>query len=80
LLIYQNLLVLNRAAVVRSFISLYRALGGGWQVPVPEIAARTPRLGDEALEAIPVPAPVAPAGAPPIAPPAAPPVAPLRIP
>ncbi len=43
LLASQNLLVVNRTAVVRSFISLYRALGGGWQVPVRQTTQREPQ-------------------------------------
>ena len=56
LLASQNLLVLNRSAVVRSFISLYRALGGGWQVPVREIAEMMP-LPPTQAEVVPLPAP-----------------------
>ncbi len=41
LLASQNLLVINRMEVVRAFISLYRALGGGWQIPVGQIASVT---------------------------------------
>lgn len=57
LLSSQNLLVLNRSAVVRSFISLYRALGGGWQVPVQEIANMAAVAGEGRAEFIPLPAP-----------------------
>jgi outer membrane protein TolC len=56
LLASQNLLVLNRSAVVRSFISLYRALGGGWQVPVREIAEMMP-LPPTQPEVVPLPTP-----------------------
>ena len=56
LLASQNLLVVNRAAVVQSFISLYKALGGGWQVPVHQIANTTsPEKGPP--EFIPLPPP-----------------------
>ena len=46
LLASQNLLVVNRSEVVQAFISLYRALGGGWQVPVGQVtsAAATGRV------------------------------------
>ena len=57
LLASQNLLVLNRTAVVRSFISLYRALGGGWQVPVQQIANVTTGPAEEPAEFIPLPPP-----------------------
>ncbi len=53
----QNLLVLNRTEVVRSFITLYRALGGGWQVPVRQIAAMAPPPSEEQPEFIPLPPP-----------------------
>ncbi|MBN2294551.1 MAG: efflux transporter outer membrane subunit [Pirellulales bacterium] len=58
LLLYQNLLVLNRTEVLRSFITLYRALGGGWQVPVRQIAATTQPPAEEQPEVIPLPQPV----------------------
>ncbi len=58
LLASQNLLVLNRTDVVRSFITLYRALGGGWQIPVQQIAAATlaPTIAEEQPEHLPPPA------------------------
>ncbi len=58
LLASQNLLVVNRTDVVRSFISLYRALGGGWQIPVQRIARVTTGPAERLPEVIPVPPPV----------------------
>jgi NodT family efflux transporter outer membrane factor (OMF) lipoprotein len=57
LLASQNLLVVNQMAVVRAFISLYRAMGGGWQIPVSQIASVTPDLTETTPEFIPAPPP-----------------------
>ena len=57
LLASQNLLVLNRTAVVGSFITLYRALGGGWQIPVRQITTTPAAPLEEQPELIPLPAP-----------------------
>jgi outer membrane protein TolC len=57
LLASQNLFVLNRTAVVRSFISLYRALGGGWQIPVRQITNATTAPVEGPPELIPLPPP-----------------------
>ena len=56
-LVSQNLLVLNRTEVVQSFISLYRALGGGWQLPVQRIATMTTGIAEGQPELIPLPPP-----------------------
>ena len=57
-LVSQNQLVLNRTAIVRSFIALNRALGGGWQLPVRQIAAMTTVPAEDPLEIIPLPQPI----------------------
>ena len=57
LLASQNLLVLNRTEVVRSFIALYRALGGGWQIPVRQVPTMTTGSAVEEAELIPLPPP-----------------------
>ncbi|MBN1911290.1 MAG: TolC family protein [Pirellulales bacterium] len=57
LLASQNQLLLNRMAVVRSFISLYRALGGGWQLPVEQVTPLPPVVAENQPEVVPAPLP-----------------------
>lgn len=62
LLASQNLLVLNRAVVVRAFITLYRALGGGWQIPVQQVTGASLSPAGALPEPLPPPPPPPPTG------------------